>query len=179
MGLSDFRIRMLEISLHLLEISEISNPPRQSPRKKLARSSPVTNKLEDLEILAGFSLPPLKFQKPSTKERKRGEKNIYLQCSNKILRRASDHGPATWVHRVLIPIVQNPMRIIQLCSNTDQSLHYQNIKISKTNKKNKTHISKSSTNEENVESNQRTPKPTFWVDRFKGEGRAGQRKKKE
>lgn len=72
MGLSDFRIRMLEISLHLLEISEISNPPRQSPGKILARSSPVTNKLEDLEILAGFSLPPLKFQKPSTKERKRG-----------------------------------------------------------------------------------------------------------
>lgn len=45
------------------------------------------------------------------------------QSYNKILRGAGDHCPTTRVHRVLIPIAKNAVRIIQCCLHINQSFH--------------------------------------------------------
>ena len=43
---------------------------------------------------------------------------------DKVIRRASDHGPAASVDGVFIPVVEDAVRVIQTSFNVDQSLHF-------------------------------------------------------
>lgn len=40
-------------------------------------------------------------------------KSLNSQSSDKIVGIASDHRPATWIHRVFVPVAESSMRIIQ------------------------------------------------------------------
>lgn len=60
---------------------------------------------------------------------------ICLQASDKVLWRASDHGPAARIHRVLVPVLQHTMRILEVVLDHHESLnckqkrdcHYNNV----------------------------------------------------
>lgn len=46
-----------------------------------------------------------------------------LQARDKVLWRASDHGPAARIHRVLVPVLQHAMRILEVVLDHHESLN--------------------------------------------------------
>lgn len=47
-----------------------------------------------------------------------------LQASDKIVRRASDHGEATGVDRVLVPVLEHAMGVLEEVLDPNQRLHF-------------------------------------------------------
>lgn len=47
-----------------------------------------------------------------------------LQASDKVLRWASDHGPAARIHGVLVPVLEHTVRILEGSLDHHESLHW-------------------------------------------------------
>lgn len=119
----DFGVFSTRISYTWRRLVRFPIAPDKLPERDWL-GAPLSKQNPEVERFSSyFPLWEIKSLDLNTSQNWKKKKKKYSQSYNEVLRGAGDHCPATRVHRVLIPIAEHAVRIIQCRLQIDQSLH--------------------------------------------------------